>query len=238
MDKSLRFSDFYWYNISIINNKEIEIIWKIKLICIGYARVSTQKQNLERQIEALTKFGITKENLFIDKKSGKDFNREDYQLLKQILKRTQNNVLVIKSIDRLGRNYQEIQKEWKEITTELKTDIVVLDMPILDTRKYKDTMGNFISDLILQVLSYVAENERTNIKTRQAEGIAVAKAKGKKFGRPTIELPKDFETQYNLWRQDKQTAKTTMANLGLKKSKFYSFVRAYEQGNEELKKVS
>lgn len=203
----------------------------------GYARVSTQKQNLERQIEALTKFGITKENLFIDKKSGKDFNREDYQLLKQILKRTQNNVLVIKSIDRLGRNYQEIQKEWQEITTELKTDIVVLDMPILDTRKYKDTMGNFISDLILQVLSYVAENERTNIRQRQAEGIAIAKAK-KIMGRPKIKLPKDFQTQYNLWRQGKQTAKVTMANLNLKKSKFYSFVRAYEGQNEELKKVS
>lgn len=203
----------------------------------GYARVSTQKQNLERQIEALTKFGITKENLFIDKKSGKDFNREDYQLLKQILKRTQNNVLVIKSIDRLGRNYQEIQKEWQEITTELKTDIVVLDMPILDTRKYKDTMGNFISDLILQVLSYVAENERTNIRQRQAEGIAIAKAK-KIMGRPQIKQPKDFQPQYNLWRQGKQTAKVTMANLNLKKSKFYSFVRAYEGQNEELKKVS
>lgn len=204
----------------------------------GYARVSTQHQNLERQIQALEEYGITKENLFIDKKSGKDFNRQDYQLLKQILKRTSNNCLVIKSIDRLGRNYQEIQKEWQEITTELKTDIVVLDMPILDTRKYKDTMGNFISDLILQVLSYVAENERTNIKTRQAEGIAIAKAQGKKFGRPTIEIPKDFETQYQLWRNGKQTAKVTMANLNLKKSKFYSFVRAYEGQNEELKKVS
>lgn len=203
----------------------------------GYARVSTQKQNLERQIEALTKFGITKENLFIDKKSGKDFNREDYQLLKQILKRTQNNVLVIKSIDRLGRNYQEIKKEWEEITTELKTDIVVIDLPILDTRQYKDTMGNFISDLILQVLSYVAENERTNIRQRQAEGIAIAKAK-KIMGRPKIKLPKDFQAQYLLWKQGLQSAKVTMANLGLKKSKFYSFVRAYEGQNEELKKVS
>lgn len=158
--------------------------------------------------------------------------------MKQILKRTQNNVLVIKSIDRLGRNYQEIQKEWQEITTELATDIVVLDMPVLDTRKYKDTMGNFISDLILQVLSYVAENERTNIKTRQAEGIAIAKAKGKKFGRPTIELPREFETQYNLWKNGKQTAKTTIENLNLKKSKFYGFVREYESNNESLKKVS
>lgn len=204
----------------------------------GYARVSTKHQNLERQIQALEEYGITKENLFIDKKSGKDFNRQDYQLLKQILKRTQNNVLVIKSIDRLGRNYQEIKREWEELATELKTDIVVLDMPILDTRKYKDTMGNFISDLILQVLSYVAENERTNIRQRQAEGIAIAKAQGKRFGRPTIEIPKDFETQYQLWRNRKQTAKVTMANLGLRKSKFYSIIRDYESNNESLKKVS
>lgn len=204
----------------------------------GYARVSTKHQNLERQIQALEEYGITKENLFIDKKSGKDFNRQDYQLLKQILKRTSNNCLVIKSIDRLGRNYQEIKREWEEITTELKTDIVVLDMPILDTRKYKDTMGNFISDLVLQVLSYVAENERTNIKTRQAEGIAIARAKGVHMGRPKTQLPKEFHAQYNLWRQGQQTAKTTMANLGLKKSKFYSFVRDYESNTKDLKKVS
>lgn len=203
----------------------------------GYARVSTQKQNLERQIRALEEYGITKENLFIDKKSGKDFNREDYQLLKQILKRTSNNCLIIKSIDRLGRNYQEIQKEWQEITTELKTDIVVLDMPILDTRKYKDTMGNFISDLILQVLSYVAENERTNIRQRQAEGIAIAKAKGV-MGRKSIPCPSNFKQEYNNWKNGKQTAKTTMANLKLKKSKFYSFVREYESNNESIKKAS
>lgn len=202
----------------------------------GYIRVSTEGQNPARQIKALKEFGIAEENLFIDKKSGKDFNREEYQLLKQILKRTQNNVLVIKSIDRLGRNYKEIQKEWQEITN--YADIIVLDMPLLDTTKNKHLLGTFISDLILQVLSYVAENERTNIKTRQAEGIAIAKAKGKKFGRPKIELPKDFETQYSLWRQGKQTAKVTMANLKLKKSKFYSFVRAYESNNESLKKVS
>lgn len=136
-----------------------------------------------------------------------------------------------------GRNYTEIKKEFQDIIN-LGADIVVLDMPLLDTRRYKDTMGNFISDLILQVLSFVAENERTNIRTRQAEGIAIAKAQGKKFGRPTIEIPKNFETQYQLWRNGKQTAKTTMANLGLRKSKFYSFVRRYEGQNEELKKVS
>ena len=150
----------------------------------GYARVSTQHQNLERQIQALEEYGITKENLFIDKKSGKDFNRGDYQLMKQILQRTKNNVLVIKSIDRLGRNYKEIQKEWQEITN--YADIIVLDIPLLDTTKNKQLLGTFISDLILQVLSYVAENERTNIRQRQAEGIEIAKAKCKKFCRHTI----------------------------------------------------
>ncbi len=204
----------------------------------GYARVSTQHQNLERQIQALTEYGVKEENIFIDKKTGKDFNREDYQLLKQILKRTTNNILVIKSIDRLGRNYKEIQKEWQILTTELKTDIIVLDMPLLDTTKNKELLGTFISDLILQVLSYVAENERVNIKQRQAEGIAIAKAKGTKFGRKAIAIPTDFEQQYQLWRRGKQTAKTTMENLNLKKSKFYSFVREYERQNEEILKVS
>lgn len=201
----------------------------------GYGRVSTKDQNLDRQIQALLEFGIKKENLFIDKQSGKDFNRQDYQLLKQILKRTTNNILVIKSIDRLGRNYKEIQKEWKELTIDLKTDIVVLDMPILDTRKYKDTMGNFIADIVLQILSFVAENERENIRTRQAEGIAIAKAKGKQLGRPTIGLPTNFGEEYILWKNGKQTAKATMEHLNLKKSKFYEFVREYEKGNHIYK---
>lgn len=147
----------------------------------GYARVSTNHQVEDRQIEALTEYGVANEDIFVDKESGKDFNREEYQLLKKILKRTENNILFVKSIDRLGRNYKEIQNEWREITQELKTDIVVLDMPLLDTRQYKDLLGNFISDLVLQVLSFVAEQERTNIRQRQQEGIAVAKAKGKKF---------------------------------------------------------
>ena len=159
----------------------------------GYARVSTKQQKEDRQIEALKEFGVLDENIFIDKKSGKDFEREEYQFLKQLMKRTQNNVLVIKSIDRLGRNYKEIQKEWREITQELKTDIVVLDMEILDTRKYKDLLGNFVSDLVLQILSFVAEQERNNIKTRQKEGIKIALEKGKKFGRPILEIPKNFE---------------------------------------------
>ena len=194
----------------------------------GYARVSSKDQNEDRQIEALKEFGVPENNIFVDKKSGKDFDREQYKLVKMLLSRTENNVLVVKSIDRLGRNYKQIQDEWREITQELKTDIVILDMPLLDTRKYKDTMGTFIADLVLQVLSFVAEQERKNIKVRQAEGIKVAKEKGKKFGRPKIELPQDFENQYSLWKKGKQTAKTTMENLGLKRGKIYIFVKEYE----------
>lgn len=195
----------------------------------GYCRVSTQHQKEDRQVEALQNWGIKKDNLFIDKASGKDFNREEYQLLKRILKRTKNNVLVIKSIDRLGRNYKEIQNEWRELTQELNVDIVVLDMPILDTRQYKDLLGNFISDLILQVLSFVAENERKNIKTRQREGIEIAKSKGTKFGRPTISIPSNFEEEYNKWKKGEQTAKIAMENLNLKRTKFYNFVSLYEK---------
>ena len=194
----------------------------------GYARVSTKEQNTDRQVQALKEFGIEEENIFEDKKSGKDFNREEYQLLKRILKRTTNNVLVIKSIDRLGRNYKEIQNEWREITQDLKTDIVVLDMEILDTRKYKNLLGNFIADLVLQVLSFVAEQERINTRQRQEEGIKIAKSKNVKFGRPRIERPQNFEEEYKKWKKGEQTAKTTMDNLSLKRNKFYMFVKEYE----------
>lgn len=206
-----------------------KFVANIKENIYGYARVSTQHQKEDRQIEDLKKFGIDEENIFVDKKSGKDFEREEYQLLKQIMKRTQNNVLVIKSIDRLGRNYKQIQEEWREVTQDLKTDIVVLDMPILDTRQYKDLLGSFISDLVLQVLSFVAEEERTRIRSRQKEGIEIAKAKGKKFGRPKVKIPDNFEEEYERWRSQEQTAKVTMENLGLKRGKFYMFVREKEK---------
>lgn len=133
----------------------------------GYARVSTKNQKEDRQVEALIENGVTKEDIFIDKESGKDFNREEYQLLKKILKRTENNILFVKSIDRLGRNYKEILQEWRDLIK--YTDIKVLDIKLLDTTLYKDLLGNFISDLVLQVLSFVAEQERTNIKQRQKE---------------------------------------------------------------------
>lgn len=189
----------------------------IKTNIYGYARVSTQHQKEDRQIEALKQFGVSKDNIFVDKKSGKDFEREEYQLLKKIMKRTQNNVLVIKSIDRLGRNYKQIQEEWREIAQELKTDIVVLDMPILDTRQYKDLLGNFISDLILQVLAFVSENERKNIRSRQMEGIEIAKAKGKKFGRPKIKIPQNFEEEYKKWKKRRTNSKSNYGYITIEK---------------------
>lgn len=200
----------------------------------GYARVSTAEQKEDRQVEALKEYGVKEDNIFIDKKSGKNFEREEYQLLKKIMKRTQNNVLVIKSIDRLGRNYKEILHEWQELTHELKIDIIVLDMPLLDTTKFKDLLGTFIADLILQVLSFVAEQERENIRQRQAEGIAIAKSKNVKFGRPIIKKPDKFDEEFIKWKNGEQTAKTTMENLNLKRSKFYMFVKQYE--NEILTK--
>ena len=199
-----------------------------KMNIYGYARVSTTEQKEDRQVEALKEYGVKEDNIFIDKKSGKDFEREEYQLLKKIMKRTQNNVLIIKSIDRLGRNYKEILREWQELTHELKVDIIVLDMPLLNTTKYKDLLGTFIADLILQVLSFVAEQERDNIRKRQAEGIAIAKSKNVKFGRPVIKRPDKFEEEYIKWRKGEQTAKSAIENLNLKRSKFYLFVREYE----------
>lgn len=196
----------------------------------GYARVSTKEQKEDRQIQALLDYGVKEENIFVDKVSGKDFERQEYKFIKELLKRTKENenILVIKSIDRLGRNYKEILKEWQELTHDLNVDIVVLDMPLLDTTKYKDLLGTFISDLVLQVLSFVAEQERDNIKQRQKEGIKIAKEKGKRFGRPEIKRPENFEEEYMKWKKGEQTAKATMERLGLKRGKFYMFVRAYE----------
>ena len=158
----------------------------------GYMRVSSKEQNEERQRVALLEAGLKEKNIYLDKQSGKDFKRPQYKALYRKLKK--DDVLFVKSIDRLGRNYQEIIEQWRNITRSQQADIVVLDMPLLDTRRGKDLMGTFISDIVLQVLSFVAENERTNIKQRQAEGIAAAKARGVKFGRPSIPLPENFLT--------------------------------------------
>ena len=164
----------------------------------GYARVSTKEQNTDRQITSLLEAGLNKNQIFEDKKSGKDFERPEYQKLLKTLKN--GDILYITEIDRLGRNYDEIQEQWKHITKEIGADIVVLDMPLLDTRtKGKDLTGTFVSDLVLQILSYVAQTERESIKKRQAEGIATAKEKGVKFGRPTVKIDtrsKKFKTIY------------------------------------------
>ncbi len=185
----------------------------------GYARVSTRDQNLERQIARLLDFGIKKEHLFCDKKSGKDFCRTAY---KNLVKRLRpGDLLVITSIDRLGRNYDSIIKEWAYVTASRGADILVLDMPLLDTRTKPDSLvGKFISDIVLQVLSFVAENERENIKARQAEGIAIAKAKGVKFGRPRREYGEHFRAVVEAYRRGDITQKCAAEQLGISRQNF------------------
>ena len=175
----------------------------------GYARVSSKEQNEERQLVAFKEYGIDERDIYIDKQSGKDFNREQYSTLKHILR--ENDLLVIKSIDRLGRNYE--------------ADIVVIDMPLLDTRQNKDLLGTFISDLVLQVLGYVAEQERAFIKQRQKEGINVAKNTGVKFGRPKIEKPLNFDVVVNQWKNKEIKSKKAMELLGLKPNTFYKMIK-------------
>ena len=189
----------------------------------GYARVSSKEQNEERQIVAFKNYGIDERDIYIDKQSGKDFDREQYNILKHILR--ENDILVIKSIDRLGRNYNMIIDEWKDITKNIKADIVVIDMPLLDTTKNKDLLGAFISDLILQILSYVAEQERTFIKQRQKEGISTAMNKGIKFGRPTIEKPQNYDIVVSKWKNKEIRTKEAIEQLGLKTSTFYNMVK-------------
>lgn len=195
-----------------------------------YIRVSSKDQNIDRQLEAVKDLNLDERDIFIDKQSGKDFNRENYQALKRCLRK--GDLLLVKSIDRLGRDYKEIRKEWVDITSNIGADIRVLDMPNLDTTKHKDLLGTFINDLILQVLSYVAEQERQNIKQRQAEGIAIAKAKGIKLGRPKAEYPENFEKVYSEWKTGNITAVKAFTQLGLKKATFYNLVNKYEKGNK------
>ena len=189
----------------------------------GYARVSSKEQNEDRQLNAFKEFNIDERDIYIDKQSGKDFNRESYNVLKHILR--ENDLLVIKSIDRLGRNYEMIINEWKDITKNIKADIYVIDMPLLDTRKNKDLLGTFISDLVLQILSYVAEQERTFIKQRQKEGINNAISKGVKFGRPKIEKPNNYDEVINMWKSKKIKSKEAMKLLNLKPNSFYNFLK-------------
>ncbi len=185
----------------------------------GYIRVSTRDQNTDRQLIALKEYGIKPENILTDKMSGKDFNRPAYRrLLKRIHK---GDCLVIKSIDRLGRNYKDIIKQWQHITKDIGADIKVLDMPILDTRQHKDLLGTFISDMVLQLLSYVAENERVNIKQRQAEGIAAAKERGVRFGRPTTYDVRQYAPIFARVKAKEISPKQAMAEIGCCQSTYY-----------------
>lgn len=200
---------------------------------IGYVRVSSKEQNLDRQIKQMKELGIEDKDIYEDKQSGKDFERIGYQYMKRQLR--ENDILYIVSLDRLGRNYEQIKEEWKDITKNIKADIVVLDMPLLDTTKYKDTLtDNFISDLVVQILSYVADTERQKIKQRQKEGIEVAKAKGKHLGRPiTNEITEEFKTEFKKWDNGEQTAVQSYKNLGMTKTTFYRLAKEYRQLIEE-----
>lgn len=190
----------------------------------GYARVSSGDQNLSRQLEAFKKLGIEQKNIFADKKSGKDFERKNYRRLLKKLK--DGDLFVIKSIDRLGRNYDAIIEEWSRITGKLGADILVLDMPLLDTRTKSDTLvGKFISDIVLQVLSFVAENERNNIRSRQAEGIRLAKAQGVKFGRPPREYTQEFIQTAKGYKQKSVPIADALLLLKTSKTNFYYHVK-------------
>lgn len=186
----------------------------------GYVRVSTRDQNEDRQMIALQELEIPAENIYMDKQSGKNFDRPQYKRLLRKLKK--DDLLYVKSIDRLGRNYEEILEQWRILTKVKGIDIVILDMPLLDTRRGKDLMGTFLSDVVLQVLSFVAENERSNIRQRQAEGIAAAKARGVRFGRPCSPLPENFGTIHEDWRNKKLTLREAATACDMPIGTFYS----------------
>ena len=189
----------------------------------GYIRVSTKDQNEDRQRIALAEFPVPKENIFMDKLSGKDFNRPQYKKLVRKLRK--GDILVIKSIDRLGRNYEEIVNQWRIITKEKMTDVVVLDMPLLDTRQTgRNLTGTFVADLVLQILSYVAQTERENIKQRQMEGIAAAKMRGVRFGRPRKNVPGSFYSIKSEWENKKVSSREAARRLGVSQDTFLRWV--------------
>lgn len=193
----------------------------------GYMRVSTKEQNEDRQFIALREAYVVEKNIYMDKQSGKNFERPQYKKMLQKMKK--DDLLYIKSIDRLGRNYEEILQQWHVITKDKGVDIVVLDMPLLDTRRGKDLIGTFLSDIVLQVLSFVAENERINIRRRQAEGIAAAKARGVKFGRPAKQLPKNFYRLYKKWKAGEVTGTDAAKGCGMALSTFRYRAELYEK---------
>ena len=191
----------------------------------AYIRVSTRTQNIARQLEEIKKYGLPKRNIYIDKESGKDFNRTNYQrLIKKIKK---DDLLIIKSIDRLGRNYTMIMEEWQKITKKIGANILVLDMPILDTRQHPENLiGRFIADNVLQLLSFVAENERINIKERQKEGIRIAKEKGVKFGRPKVKLPDNKDEIIEKYKRKEITNKEASKILGISRGTFFRILKS------------
>lgn len=191
----------------------------------GYVRVSSTDQNEDRQMLALKKQNIADKNIYIDKLSGKDFNRPAY---KKLIKKLKNgDLLYILSIDRLGRNYEEIQNQWRVLTKKIGADICVIDMPLLDTRQGKDLMGTFIADLVLQILSFVAQSERENIRKRQMQGIVAAKAKGVRFGRPEKEIPPEFVSLVREWEKKKITLSEVLKQCKISESTFYRRLRKY-----------
>ncbi len=192
----------------------------------GYCRVSSTDQKEDRQLEAMLELGINERDIFVDKCSGKNFDRPQYQALKVQLR--EGDVPVIKSIDRLGRNYKQICEEWREITREIKANIKVLDMPVLDTTRTEGLIGEVISDIVLQLLSYVAEQERAFIKQRRAEGIKLAKEKGKRLGKPPIEYPENWDNVYKVWESGAITAREAMKQLNLKPTSFYKLAKQYK----------
>lgn len=197
----------------------------------GYIRVSTKEQNEDRQLVAMHEFPVDDGHLYMDKLSGKDFNRPQYKRLMKRLKK--GDVLVIKSIDRLGRNYGEIIDQWRIITKEKGADVVVIDMPLLDTRQGKDLTGTLIADLVLQLLSYVAQTERENTHQRQAEGIAAAKLKGVQFGRPPKPIPDAFYPLRQLWLEGKLSSRRAARQLGVSHQTFLRWVRRTMPGGKE-----
>lgn len=198
----------------------------------GYVRVSTQEQNEARQLKAMRDFGVKETNIIVEKLSGKDFKRPRYQRLVRNLR--QDDVLVVKSIDRLGRGYTEILEQWALITKKRKAAIVVLDMPLLDTRQGRDLTGMLISDIVLQLLSYVAQTERENIRQRQLEGIAAAKAKGVHFGPEARALPDNFEKFHQAWRGREITLREAAYACGIPKSTFYDAVLRAERSAGQI----
>ena len=196
----------------------------------GYIRVSAKDQNEERQLIAMKELDVNLDRIFMDKQSGKDFQRPQDKKMERELRK--NDLLYIKSIDRLGRNYSEILEQWRILTKERGVDIVVLEMPLLDTRRGKDLMGTFLSDIVLQVLSFVAENERSNIKQRQAEGIAAAKARGIQFGRPKIEMPDNFMQLVSQWENKKIRLSYVLEVCQISKATFYRRLNQCRQNDE------